>query len=397
MKAGWEYRPLGEVCKTGSGATPLKARKEYYEGGTIPWLLSGEVAQGEITEAKNFITEAGLKNSAAKLFPENSVLIAMYGATAGQVGILRFATATNQAVCAIFPTPRFVPEFLFYVFLHLKEELIATASGNAQPNISQIKIKNTVVPIPPPEEQRRIVAVLDKAFAGIATATANAQKNLTNARALFESYAEKEFAALTSLNVERPKLETLTEPKSGITYGVVKPGDVGTIPFVRGGDLIGGEVRLHRLRTITGEVSAQYRRTLLKGGELLMCLVGVPGQCAVAPPELAGANIARQVGLVRLRQEVNACFVKDYLQSPLGQKALGTFTGGSVQQVINLGDLRQVEIPLPDRSTQDAMVKHIALAKKLADQLAQTAQSKLAALTELKQSLLQKAFAGELT
>ena len=397
MKAGWEWRPLGEVCKTGSGATPLKTYKEYHEGGRIPWLLSGEVAQGEISEAKNFITEAGLKNSAAKVFPVNSVLIAMYGATAGQVGILRFEAATNQAVCAILPNPRFVPEFLLYVFLHLKESLIATATGNAQPNISQIKIKSTVIPIPPLDEQRRIVAVLDKAFAGIATATANAQKNLTNARALFESYANDAFEELALAVVKRPALETLTEAKSGITYGVVKPGDMGSVPFVRGGDLIGGEVRLDRLRTITHEVSAQYNRTLLRGGELLMCLVGVPGQCAIAPPELDGANIARQVGLIRLRPEVNAEYVKDYLQSPPGQKSLGTFTGGSVQQVINLGDLRQVEIPLPDRPQQDEIVKRIAISKRLSGDLVKRFEAKLAALAELKQSLLQKAFAGELT
>ena len=85
MKEGWEIKKLGEVCDTGAGGTPLKAHKEYYEGGKIPWLLSGEVSQGEIFEAKNFITEKGLRNSSAKLFPINTVLVAMYGATAGQV------------------------------------------------------------------------------------------------------------------------------------------------------------------------------------------------------------------------------------------------------------------------------------------------------------------------
>ena len=90
MKQGWELKKLGDVCETGAGGTPLKTHKDYYEGGTIPWLLSGEVSQGEIFEAKNFITDKGLKNSSAKMFPPNTVLVAMYGATAGQVGILRF-------------------------------------------------------------------------------------------------------------------------------------------------------------------------------------------------------------------------------------------------------------------------------------------------------------------
>jgi type I restriction enzyme S subunit len=161
MKKGWPWKPLGEVCKTGSGGTPLSSRKEYYEGGNIPWLLSGEVAQGNVREAKNFITKAGLENSAAKLFPKDTVLVAMYGATAGQVGILRFEAATNQAVCGILPNDKFVPEFLFYFLLAKKDELVAQATGNAQPNISQIKIKNTEGPVPPLAEQQRIVGLLD--------------------------------------------------------------------------------------------------------------------------------------------------------------------------------------------------------------------------------------------
>ena len=162
---GWVEKRLGDVCKTGSGGTPLSSRKEYYDGGDIPWLVSGEVAQGNVRTAKNFITKAGLENSAAKLFPKDTVLVAMYGATAGQVGILRFEAATNQAVCGILPNDKFVPEFLFYFFLAEKDKLVAQATGNAQPNISQIKIKNTEVPVASLAEQQRIVDLLDSLHA----------------------------------------------------------------------------------------------------------------------------------------------------------------------------------------------------------------------------------------
>jgi type I restriction enzyme S subunit len=114
MKCRWPTKKLGDVCQTGAGGTPLKEHKDYYEGGTIPWLMSGEVAQGEVWSATNFITQKGLENSSAKIFPKNTVLVAMYGATAGQVGILRFEAATNQAVCGVLPNSHFVPEFLFY-------------------------------------------------------------------------------------------------------------------------------------------------------------------------------------------------------------------------------------------------------------------------------------------
>jgi type I restriction enzyme S subunit len=142
----WEHKRLEEVCNTGSGGTPLKAHKDYYEGGNIPWLLSGEVCKKEIITSSSFITKKGLDNSSAKLFPANTVLIAMYGATAGQVGILTFEACTNQAVCGILPNDKYLPEFIYYNFLFRKNELVTQATGNAQPNISQIKIKQTKIP-----------------------------------------------------------------------------------------------------------------------------------------------------------------------------------------------------------------------------------------------------------
>ena len=89
MKENWTYKKLGEVSKTTSGGTPSKDHSEYYEGGTIPWLRSGEVSNRNITKTELFITQNGVDNSSAKLIPQNSVVIAMYGATVGQVGILR--------------------------------------------------------------------------------------------------------------------------------------------------------------------------------------------------------------------------------------------------------------------------------------------------------------------
>jgi restriction endonuclease S subunit len=158
---GWVNRRLGDVLRTGAGGTPLKSKKEYYESGTIPWLMSGEVSQGEITSATKFITAKGLENSSARMFPPETVLVAMYGATAGAVGILRFESSTNQAVCGILPCDMFVPEFLFYVLLAKRRELVDQATGNAQPNISQVKIKNTAIPVIPLAEQKQIVTTLN--------------------------------------------------------------------------------------------------------------------------------------------------------------------------------------------------------------------------------------------
>lgn len=156
---------IGDVLSTTSGGTPSKGKSEYYLNGDIPWLCSGEVNAGIITEVKNRITELGLKNSSAKWIPKNSVVVAMYGATAGKVGLLKIKTTTNQAVCSILPNPRFIPEFLYYAVGSKTEELVSKAWGGAQPNISQGIIKNTFIPNPTIDEQKdfaSFVTLVDK-------------------------------------------------------------------------------------------------------------------------------------------------------------------------------------------------------------------------------------------
>lgn len=153
---------LGDICSTSSGGTPKTTNREYYENGTINWLKSGEVSNGLIYHAEEKITDLGLSNSSAKIFPENTVLIAMYGATAGQVGLLKVPSATNQAVCGIYPNEYFNPEFLYYLLREQREYFISLSTGGAQPNISQTIIKNLEIPVPPLSVQKEIVSEIEQ-------------------------------------------------------------------------------------------------------------------------------------------------------------------------------------------------------------------------------------------
>ena len=158
---GWEVKKLGEVCKTTSGGTPSKGKSNYYDGGTIPWLRSGEVNKMYIYDTELFITEEGLENSSAKWFPEDTVVIAMYGATVGQVGILRKRMTTNQAICGILPNETFIPIYLFHFLQSNKEEYIKMASGGAQPNISQNIIRETTIITPPLPLQHQFASKIE--------------------------------------------------------------------------------------------------------------------------------------------------------------------------------------------------------------------------------------------
>jgi type I restriction enzyme S subunit len=155
-------------------------------------------------------------------------------------------------------------------------------------------------------------------------------------------------------------LSSVVRHDSPITYGVVKPGeeDPNGVAFIRSGDVSGGVIDPSALRTITDDVSKQYRRTLLEGGEILVSLVGTPGQAAIVPPSLAGANIARQVALVRVDPSHSTRYIFYCLTSKQGRESLLAHSRGSVQQVINLGDLQTVEIPVPPVAEQKA-IAHI--------------------------------------
>ncbi len=158
----WETVNVGSLFESYSGGTPSKSHKEYYENASIPWLNSGEICQKYITKTSNFISELGLKHSSAKKYPVNTVLVAMYGATAAQVGILKFEASSNQAVCGLLPNENMLPEFVYYWFLFNKKKFAGMAQGGAQPNLSQVKIKAMPIPKLPLDKQKSICESIDE-------------------------------------------------------------------------------------------------------------------------------------------------------------------------------------------------------------------------------------------
>lgn len=146
--SGYSYKRLGDVAETTSGGTPSRSVKENFGGG-IPWVKSSEVAQGVVVETEESITSIGLTSSSARVMPVGTVLVAMYGATAGTVGQLGIEAATNQAICCISPNDAFTPEFLVAALSAMKSQLKAMAVGGAQPNLSQGQIRDLRVPVPP--------------------------------------------------------------------------------------------------------------------------------------------------------------------------------------------------------------------------------------------------------
>ena len=160
----WVWTTLGNIGQWQSGATPSRLCKKYY-GGTIPWLKTGDLNDGYIYDIPEYITEKALAETSVKLNPVGSILIAMYGATIGKVGMLTFPATTNQACCACVDYSGIEQKYLFYFLVSHKEEFIMQGGGGAQPNISKEKIVETLIPIPPRPEQVRIVNIIENWFA----------------------------------------------------------------------------------------------------------------------------------------------------------------------------------------------------------------------------------------
>ena len=394
MKEGWEYNKIGKLCKTYSGGTPLKNVKEYYQNGNIPWLRSGEVCKKYISETEMFITQKGLENSSAKYYPIDTVVVAMYGATATQVGILKIEATSNQAVCGILPNRKFLPEFLYYFFCYRKEFLASQAQGGAQPNISQVKIKNLEVPVPPLPEQQSIVDYLDSAFAKIDAMKANAEKALNEAKALFQAslkemlepkdgWEEKALLALTS------KIGSGATPKGGRKVYI----DEGC-HLIRSMNVQYNEFKYEDLAHITDEAAEQLKGVEIQENDVLFNITGASiARCCVVPTDALPARVNQHVSVLRLKQDVLPRFLSYILNSPRHQKELLEIgEAGSTRQALTKTDLENHVICYPNIDSQTKLLNTLDFLKSKVDRLQANYEKISQECDALKQAILRQVF-----
>ena len=167
LPKGWIKTRVEEVCKTKSGGTPSRKNPDYF-GGKISWIKSGELNDSIIYSCEETITKLGLEKSNAVLYPKNTVLLAMYGATIGKISLLGISASTNQAICAFYHNEKIITNlYLFWFLKSIRRNLVNIGFGGAQKNISQEKIKRIWIPLPPLNEQKRIVIKIESIFAQI--------------------------------------------------------------------------------------------------------------------------------------------------------------------------------------------------------------------------------------
>ena len=188
----WTWVKLGNVSDTTSGGTPSRKKKEYY-GGNIPWLKSGELKDSVIEFTEESITDEGLVNSSTRIIAKGTLLIALYGATVGKLGVLGIDSAINQAICAIFPNGGISRDFLLWYLRKHRDELLNIRKGGAQPNISQDVVRNIVLPLCSLQEQRNIVEEVETRMTLVKEVETDLEKSLKQAERLRQGILKQAF------------------------------------------------------------------------------------------------------------------------------------------------------------------------------------------------------------
>lgn len=296
-----------------------------------------------------------------------------------------------------------LPMFLCYLLTsrQYKGRLLSTGEkqGATRQALTKSLIQNFRITFPEDlAEQKRIVAILDEAFSAIAQAKAGAEKNLANARELFRSILAEALCD-DGTDWSSRELQSLLLKGRKISYGIVKPGrpDPSGVRLIKSQQVRDDSMDLAADFRITKKLDEEYARTRLQGGEILLNLVGASiGRSAIAPDELRGANVSRAIAVIPVLHKLSS-WIQYNLRGSVGQELIQSKTGGSAQPVLNLSEVKTLTIPFPPFVEQTTIVKKLDGLDAETQRLKSIYKQKLVNFDELKQSLLQKAFTGQLT
>ena len=339
---GVEYKAIQEISKNiSSGGTPKTTRKDFYDG-DIPWLRTQEVNFCDITDTGVKITKDGLKNSSAKWIPENCVIVAMYGATVGKIGINKIPLTTNQACCNLeIDSNKALYKYVFYCLANQYEYIKSLGQG-AQTNINAQIVKNLEIPVPPLPVQEEIVRILDK----FTSLTAELTAELTARRKQYEYYRD---ALLTKeAKVEIKKLGEIGKVCMCKRIMKDQTSSNGEIPFFKIGTF-GKEPDAFISKELFEEYKQKY--TYPKKGDILISAAGTIGRTVIFDGEPAYFQDSNIVWIDNdEKQALNKYLYYCYQRSPWKIS-----TGGTIARLYN-ENIENAEIPLPPLSVQERIV-----------------------------------------
>ena len=405
----WKWVRTGNIGSWASGATPSRTNPDYY-GGNIPWLKTGDLNDGLIKDIPEYITQLALDNTSVRLNPAGSVLMAMYGATIGKLGILFFPATTNQACCACVVYEEIYNKYLFYYLLASRQRYIKMGEGGAQPNISKVKIVNSLFPLPPFAEQKRIVAKIEellplvdhyeKAWTKLEELNKrfpdDMQKSVLQmavegklveqrpeegtAEELYQQIQEEKQRLIKEGKIKKEKpLPEITEdeipfdiPESwkwtrlgSITDKLTDgshnpPPNTGVgYPVISAKNVKNGLISFENVDRYTDKAGfdKENPRTNISYGDIIMGIIG--GSIGNIGIYLHNEKVIAQRSIAIIHTLINSDYLMIILRCPYIQNLMRAVAAGSAQGGVYLGTLKKLLIPLPPLAEQKRIVEKL--------------------------------------
>ena len=461
LPEGWAYSTLDTIGKWATGGTPSRKVKEYF-GVDIPWIKSGDLNDSIVTDIEEKITKKGLDNCSAKLLPEGTISIALYGATIGKLGIFGKDAATNQACANCIPNNSIIhTKFLFYYLFQQRKTLIEAGQGGAQPNLTNRIVREWPLSLPPLADQHRIVSAIEALFARLDVANERLDRVLEILKRFRQSVLvaacegrltedwreenpdiesayhemneliksrkqkyEKQYNEAKEQGIRKPnslfelqipKISDDFEKELQKTWAVTTVGfighvtklagfeytkyfnlkDEGDIPVIRAQNVQMGKFIPTNLKYISKETSDALERSKINGNEVLIVYVGAGvGNVCLAPSD-SRWHLSSNVGKIS-SDWLSRKYLMYFLQSEIGIHRILDNSKATAQPSLSMKAIRQVLLSIPPLPEQHEIVRRVDAVFALADSI----EAKVAAAREktekLRQSILAKAFSGEL-
>ena len=351
--SNWQMVRLGEVCELMTGGTPTSSKKEYYENGTISWLVSGDINKGIIYECEGKITEEGLNNSNAKYLPINSVLMALngQGKTRASVALLKIKATCNQSLVSINPknSKQLLSEFLYYYLKSKYQEIRNLTGENERSGLNMPIIRNLKIPLPPLSIQQQIVDKIQ-----------SYQAIINGAKQVVQNYKPQ---IDIDPDWEMVELGDVSEVKDG-THDSPQYFNNG-IPFLTQKNITEDGLSFFDIKYIAeSDHDKFYKRSNVYYGDILISMIGANRGMSCIVDDDRTFSI-KNVGLKKKSNKINQSYLLYFLKSETALNYIFLMSKGGAQEFIGLSSLRKFPLPLPSLSIQQQIVNRIEQEQQL--------------------------------
>jgi len=408
LPEGWCVTTLDSVAEWGSGGTPSRKESSYYDG-TVPWVKTGDLGPRLLTESSEYISELGVQNSSAKYFRKGSVAIAMYGATIGKTSILGIDATTNQACGVGYPIEGVTfSEFLYYFLNNEKDAFIAKGKGGAQPNISQALIKAHGICLPPLAEQKVIAEKLDTLLAQVDTTKARLERIPDIIKRFRQSVLA---AAVSGKLTEKWRGSEAYSPLEGTIADFVSI-DIGQafkskeftdtgIRLLRGQNIEPGSLKWEETKYYPEKKLTEFSHLYIHSGDIILAMdrpiISTGLKLARAREEDLPCVLVQRVARFKNYRGISPDFLYLTLQDQSFTNYIQPNQTGSDIPHISGKQILAYRVKVPDTEEQTEIVRRVEELFAFADTIEQKAAAALERVNNLTQSILAKAFRGELT